>query len=255
MRTSDLIFSKARNPSLKVGIGADSDKRDKVDFSAREATRKGFGKVEVFTDAKELIEALREGRIDAAIRGDLDSNLSMRTVKKLFGVDRILRVALLQPQHGPLFFLAPVGVDEGWTVEEKLEFIELIARLLKSLGVRPKVGVMSGGRNTDRGRSEIVDRSINEAEEVARLALARGFDCINAEILIEDAARNCNVVIAPDGISGNLIFRTLHFLGEGKASGAPILNIDAVFVDTSRAKGDYIDSIALACALATNKKV
>jgi predicted methyltransferase MtxX (methanogen marker protein 4) len=179
----------------------------------------------------------------------------MRTVKQVFGIDRILRVALLQPLHGPLFFLAPVGVDEGWNISEKLEFIELVGNLLKSLGVRPKVGVMSGGRNTDKGRSPIVDRTMREAEEVVRLALAEGFDCVNAEILIEDAAKSCNIIIAPVGISGNLIFRTLHFLGEGKASGAPILNIDAVFVDTSRAKSDYVDSIALACALANNKKV
>ena len=31
------------------------------------------------------------------------------------------------------------------------------------------------------------------------------------------------MLIAPDGISGNLVFRTLHFLGGGKALGAPIL--------------------------------
>jgi predicted methyltransferase MtxX (methanogen marker protein 4) len=31
--------------------------------------------------------------------------------------------------------------------------------------------------------------------------------------------------------------------------GAPILNIDRVFVDTSRAKASYSDSIALASAL------
>ncbi len=226
-----------------------------MDLSAEQAIKQGLGKVEVFTDPELLVESLHDGKIDAAVRGDLDSNVSMRTVKRVFGVDRVLRVALLQPPHGPLFFLAPVGVDEGWTVEEKLELIELTSRLLKSLGVRPKVGIMSGGRNTDKGRSPIVDKTISDAEEVARLAMAEGFEAMNAEILIEDAAKNCNVIIAPDGISGNIIFRTLHFLGEGKSSGAPILNINKIFVDTSRAKSDYLDSIALACALASTRKV
>ena len=31
--------------------------------------------------------------------------------------------------------------------------------------------------------------------------------------------------------------------------GAPILNIDKVYIDTSRAKSDYVDAIALASAL------
>jgi len=61
------------------------------------------------------------------------------------------------------------------------------------------------------------------------------------------------MIIGPDGISGNLIFRTLHFLGEGRALGAVVLNIDRVFVDTSRAKGSYVDSIALASALVGKK--
>ena len=255
MLTDEFILSRARNPSLKIGIGADLDNRSKVDFSAAEAIRRDLGEIRVFTDAELLVEALHEGKIDAAVRGDLDSNLSMQSVKRVFGVDRILRAALLQPIHGPLFFLAPVGVDEGSTVMEKLELVELIGRLVESLGVVPIIGVMSGGRNTDKGRSPNIDRTIFEAEEVTKLAKAKDFDCFNAQILIEDAAKKCNVIIAPDGISGNLIFRTLHFLGEGKASGAPILNISSVFVDTSRAKCDYLDSIALACALANIKKV
>jgi len=58
------------------------------------------------------------------------------------------------------------------------------------------------------------------------------------------------VLIAPDGVSGNLIFRTLHFLGGWDALGAPVLNIGRVYVDTSRAKASYADSIELAASLA-----
>ncbi|MDD1717629.1 MAG: phosphotransacetylase, partial [Methanoregulaceae archaeon] len=47
-------------------------------------------------------------------------------------------------------------------------------------------------------------------------------------------------------ISGNLIFRTLVFLGAGKGHGAPVINIDKIFVDTSRASPDYTNAILLA---------
>jgi predicted methyltransferase MtxX (methanogen marker protein 4) len=43
-------------------------------------------------------------------------------------------------------------------------------------------------------------------------------------------------------------------LGRGKALGAVVLNIDRVFVDTSRAKSSYVDSIALASALVGRRK-
>ncbi|MDL5501593.1 MAG: methyltransferase, partial [Candidatus Methanoperedens sp.] len=52
----------------------------------------------------------------------------------------------------------------------------------------------------------------------------------------------------PDGISGNLIFRTLVFLGGGYGHGAPVL-MEKVFVDTSRVGGHYTRAIMLASAL------
>ncbi|MFX1345221.1 MAG: phosphotransacetylase, partial [Promethearchaeota archaeon] len=43
-----------------------------------------------------------------------------------------------------------------------------------------------------------------------------------------------NIIIAPDGISGNLIYRTLVHLGGGKAYGAIYMNLEKVIIDTSR---------------------
>ncbi len=83
-----------------------------------------------------------------------------------------------------------------------------------------------------------------EAELVARLA---GAD--HCEILIEDAVQTCGLIIAPDGISGNLIFRTLVFLGGGHGHGAPVVNISRIFVDTSRASPNYANALLLAASL------
>ena len=95
----------------------------------------------------------------------------------------------------------------------------------------------------------MVDRSIDDAEEVARIGKAMGLDSVHCEILIEEAVLTKNFLIAPDGISGNLIFRTMHLVDGGRSMGAPIVNLDKVFVDTSRAKVSFVDSIALASAL------
>ena len=83
-----------------------------------------------------------------------------------------------------------------------------------------------------------------DAELVARIAGAE-----HCEILIEDAIKSCGLIIAPDGISGNLIFRTLTFLGAGFAHGAPVVNISKIFVDTSRASPNYTNALLLAASL------
>jgi predicted methyltransferase MtxX (methanogen marker protein 4) len=87
-----------------------------------------------------------------------------------------------------------------------------------------------------------------DAELVARLTGAE-----HTEILIEEAARRYGMVVAPDGVSGNLVFRTLTFLGAGKGHGAPVVNIDKIFVDTSRASADYTNAIMLAKSLAESR--
>lgn len=249
MLTADLIFTRAKRSDVNIGIGV-AQGSEKVRSSVLEANEKQYGRSKAFEGAEEMVAALARGDIHAAVRGDLDSKEVIQALKASFRVDRIVRVALLQPRYGRLFFLAPVGIDEGATVEEKVEIISLSEGLMTALGATPSFAVLSGGRLSDMGRSAVVDKSISDAEEVVRRSREKGINADHLEILIEKAARKYNFILAPEGVSGNLIFRTMHFLGDGRALGAPVVNIDKVFVDTSRAKQSYVDSIALASALA-----
>jgi putative methanogen marker protein 4 len=194
--------------------------------------------------AEAMIEDLTCGRLAAAVRGTLPANQTLTLLRKASRVEFLLRAALLETAHGQKFFLAPVGVDEGWTVSRKIELANRTQKLAERCGLRTKVGILSGGRSGDIGRHPEVDRSLAEAELVAKMTGG-----VHYEILIEDAIRDCGVIIAPDGISGNLIFRTLVFLGSGRGYGAPVLNIDTVFIDTSRATPDYANALRLAESL------
>ena len=187
---------------------------------------------------------LLPGRIDAAVRGTLPSNATLKALKTAMGVDHLERIALLETVNGKKFLLSPVGVDEGWTVAEKLELIKKGRIIAQKFGLPVKVGVLSGGRLGDIGRHPQVDASMAEAELVARLA-----DATHYEILIEDAIETCGLIIAPDGISGNLVFRTLTFLGGGYGHGAPVVNISRIFVDSSRASPNYANALLLAASL------
>ena len=193
---------------------------------------------------QDLVTDLMNGSIRAAIRGTLPANATLSALKKAAGVDHLERIALLETADGKKFLLAPVGVDEGWSVAEKVTLVTKGREIAGRFGLPKRVAILSGGRLGDIGRSHRVDRSMAEAELVARLTGETHY-----EILIETAISEAGVIIAPDGITGNLIFRTLTFLGAGHGHGAPVVNIDRIFVDTSRASPDYRNAIMLADSL------
>lgn len=188
-----------------------------------------------------LVNDLVNGSLDAAVRGTLPANRTLSLLKEKENVDRLLRIALLETSPGKKFLLAPVGVDEGWDISEKLSFINKGRVIADVWNLPSKTGIISGGRFGDVGRNPRVDRSLADAELLARISGAEHY-----EIRIEDAIQECGLIIAPDGITGNIIFRTLIFLGEGKAHGAPVLNIEHIFVDTSRVSPDFSQALILA---------
>lgn len=200
-----------------------------------------------------LVRMLVSGRVDAAIRGSLSAHLTLTALKRALSLSTIRRVALLG-YGGHEFMLAPVGIDEGESVDDRVAIGASSAHLLSMLGIVPSIGVLSGGRLEDRGRSTRVDIMLDEAQQVAEMLGEVGYNAVHCGILIEEAVFAHNVLIAPDGVCGNFIFRTLVLLNGGVPHGAPVLDIDVVFVDTSRANRSYERQIALASALASIRK-
>ncbi len=246
--------------TIGIGIGGDQEKviasarevhgRCEVIGYCRPGTMDGYPAGDALNivtcpdPEQALVSDLMAGRIDAAVRGTLPANATLRALKAAAGVDHLERIALLETSRGRKFLLTPVGVDEGWTVSEKLELIRKGKEIARKFGLSEKTGILSGGRLGDVGRHRQVDASMAEAELVARLSGSE-----HCEILIEDAVETCGLIIAPDGISGNLIFRTLVLLGNGYGHGAPVVNISRIFVDTSRASPNYANALLLAASL------
>jgi len=227
---------------LAAGMGenrAIKDARDQVDFE-----------VVLTASEDELMDLLFCGKVDAVVRGSLNASRIISRLREEY--PEMYRVSLIEVQ-GHRFLLAPVGIDEGDTLEQKVQIIRHGAEFLKKMGLEPKIGVLSGGRPQDRGRSAKIDASIDEAEEVTRITMDK-YPVKHYFILIEDAlADGANLILAPDGICGNLIFRSLVLVGSGKSYGAVTLGIDEIFVDTSRSqnKEGYLRALNLAAYLVT----
>ena len=232
-------------PKARVGIGRGTDAGN-VERSVE--AMKQYD-VAIYDEPEALIDDLIVGKIDAAIRGDMSSSVLLPIVKQKTGLRGLERIVFLELLNGKMIIMAPVGIDEGWSDEQRIELARQSVKMAKRVGLGTKIAVMSGGRCEDRGRCRAVDTSIDSALNIVKVLRSEGYDAYHSQILIEDAVNKADILIAPQGIVGNIIFRTLHFIGGAKALGAPIVNLDKVFIDTSRVKTDYTDSIALAMRL------
>ena len=201
--------------------------------------------------ASALVGLLEEGEVDGAVRGNLSATKVVRKIGRTFEV-RVRRLSLLALPDWS-FFLAPVGIDEGDSISDRLSLAVLGAGYIRAMDLEtePKVSILSGGRLEDLGRSDRVDRTLAEGELVTRLARDAGVRAVHRGILIE-TCRGDDLIVAPDGISGNLVFRTLMLLSGARGFGAPVI-MDPVFVDSSRARKSFVGPIALASALVAMK--
>ncbi|MFX1295335.1 MAG: methanogenesis marker protein Mmp4/MtxX [Promethearchaeota archaeon] len=205
-----------------------------------------------------LIELLRKNEVAGVVRGSLSSSKFLNEVKHQFKMSNIFRIALLETVSNFSFFFAPIGIDEGKNITEKIALIHAGISLLNFLQLeKGPIGILSGGRIGDIGRNTHVDKTITEAKELISVIKKQQItsNIQHYEILIENAiAAKCRIIIAPDGISGNLIYRTLVHLGNGKSHGAWYYNnIYQPIIDTSRAGPifEYESAIAFANALAS----
>jgi len=214
-----------------------------------EAARQVEFPVILVDSEEEFTELILKGEADAFVRGSLEASIVMAEIKNKYG--NIYRAAFLEVD-GNKFFLAPVGIDEGDLLSQKIQIIKLATELLPKMGMDPKIAVLSGGRAEDVGRSSKIDESIAQGEILSRITRNK-YIVKHYYILIENAiADHANFILAPDGISGNLIFRSLIFLGSGKSHGALTLGIKEILVDTSRSQNveGYIRALKFAKYLA-----
>jgi putative methanogen marker protein 4 len=199
----------------------------------------------------DLAKAILNSDIDAVVRGSLPASGVIKKVKKDF--PEISRATYVNG-NGHEFLLTPVGIDEGNTVDEKLNIAINCGEFLEKLGKDPKIAVLADGRKGDYGRSERISSSIDESEKLTQLIEENtNFEVKNYYILIEQAIKdNCNVIIAPDGIIGNIIFRTLILVNSWPSCGAITFGINGIYIDTSRDQSveGYLRSLKFAYKLA-----
>ena len=244
------ILQLSSEAQVSVGIGS-ATVGDAAETSAATAEADGLGPVEVLTGAEELVEALVDRRYDAVVRGTLPAHEVVPRLLERASVTSARRAALVHVGPEDAFLLAPVGIDEGDDAAARWQLLQDTAELARTLGSEASVAVMSKGRDEDAGRGAGIARSIRECHELRDRAVERGYEAECVGILLERAVGSANVVIAPDGVAGNLVFRSLHYVAGNESWGALAMGLlPHVYVDTSRGKDDFVGAVRFARAVA-----
>ena len=206
----------------------------------------------VYNDDK-LIDSILNPEIDVVIRGSLPASQVMKSLKSRFEDELVFRATYIKDKNNE-FLLTPVGIDEGNTIENKLKIAIECGNFLEKQKIKPKIAVLADGRKGDYGRSKRISESIDESEKLTNLIKEKtSFNVKNYYILIEKAIEDkCNVIIAPDGIFGNVLFRSLVLINSWPSYGAVTFGLSDIYIDTSReqSKEGYVRAIELAYKLA-----
>lgn len=222
--------------------------------------------VEFVKSNKDLLEAINNPDVDAVVRGSLSASDVIKSLKNSNNNASINRGTYIRSDDYD-FLILPVGIDEGQTVEDKKILIKQASEFILKLGKVPKIAILSSGRADDYNRNPNVDSALKDSETLEKLVkddLSNDkkfkdidYSVKNYYILIEQAINDKNnIIVAPDGIIGNYIFRILVLLCKWPSYGAVTLGIDEIYIDTSRDQSveGYSRSLFLAYELAKMKQ-
>ena len=200
----------------------------------------------VYSD-EDLIKAAFDRNVDAVIRGSLPASNIIAKLKERY--PHLSRATYINNGEQE-FLLTPVGIDEGNTVEDKFRIALNCVDFFKQGEKTPKIAILAEGREDDFGRDSAVSNSIKESRKLTKLLSENtDEDVKNYHILIEKAVNEKrNIIIAPNGRVGNIIFRTMVLLNSWPSYGAVTFGMDRVYIDTSRDQSieGYLRSLVLA---------
>ncbi|MDR2830237.1 MAG: methanogenesis marker protein Mmp4/MtxX [Methanobrevibacter sp.] len=217
--------------------------------------------VTVVESEEQLFKSLISDEIYGVVRGSLPSSLIMKMMRKYYNRSINRATYIKEDRHGTCyeFLLAPIGIDEADSFDEKVNLAIQSSKFLKSINLKPKIAILSSAREDDYGRSDFIDESLQNSEKLYNKLKNSNLGDVeikNYYILLEKAVKEKNnLILCPNGVIGNIIFRSLVLLNSWNSYGAVALGIDDVFIDTSRDQTveGYLRSLKLAYQIVKSK--
>jgi predicted methyltransferase MtxX (methanogen marker protein 4) len=202
-----------------------------------------------------IVEMLRDGEIDAGVRGNLEncnrSSLYSR-LKEAFRLDEIARCSLLRIGK-PEFFFGPTGLGEYFHGESMMHYAEQVIDYIKMFDIKPKIVFLSGPKPEGECVSPIASKLQELAEESRPVQEKLRQDGYFVEELptneFQRAISEYNLVLSTECVLGGTISHVLRgACDRANLLAAPILSNQFVFEDPSRWEGNFGNHVTAAVA-------
>lgn len=208
----------------------------------------GFEHVES-TNARDLVQLAKDGKVDAIFRGNFDAVDLYDAIHDIYSFDKsvvmvapvlVRRVNTINDNLNAVRCVLPGSPSNYKGVKSKIENIDANIAFFESLGVKPRIGLLSAGKPTDvlEGIPEI-DKTITEAEFLVNWYKEKGYEAKHFNHQVEYAMLDSEIVVYPDGISGNQGMRALMFFGDCEFLGGISTNLPFIYAQTAEAFRDW----------------
>jgi phosphate butyryltransferase len=217
--------------------------------------------------ACKAVQLIREGKADIMMKGHVSTGPLLKAVlDKENGLRKgglLSHIALYEsPYYHKLIGVTDAAMNVAPTFEEKVDILNNAVEAFQKLGItEPKVAVIGAVETVNpkmeatvhaamltvmnrRGQIKgcLVDGPLAIDNAVSReAAIHKG--------IVSDVAGDADILLAPDINAGNVLYKTLGFLG-GAVSAAVLMGASVPVVLTSRSDSDRSKMLSIALAAA-----
>lgn len=203
------------------------------------------------TDARDLVNLAKTKKVDAIFRGNFDAVEvydALHTELKFKGsVQMVAPVVLrgvksIKERMERMVSVLPVSPSNDGALANKIKNIDVNIEFWESFGVKPKLGFLSAGKPADimEGISTI-DKTLTEAEFLVNWYTKKGYEAKHYNHQIEYAALEADIIVYPNGITGNQGFRAMIFFGRNIALCGIAVGLPIVYGQTAEAFRDWTE--------------
>lgn len=202
-----------------------------------------------------LISLLKEKKIEGIVRGQVKDSATLAEYYKQFRKKKLpddKKVCAGLLSNGKYsFFVGSCSIYQGMTYQGKKHETERIISYMRSLGIVPKIAVMSARRPTGvRGKYKMIEDIEKNCHKLFLYLKRKKFNVkeyyIDHELAVWDKS---NLIICSVGIVGNAWLKALIQFSDFRMIASPYLDLGVVWEDGSRNEDDFYHHIVHAVAM------
>lgn len=213
------------------------------------------------------VEQIRKGNADLLMKGLVSSGAFLKAIlDKENGLRKsgtLSHVAFFEsPYYHKLLAVTDAALNVEPEFKEKVSMLNNAVEAMRKLGIdKPKVAVVGAVETVNDKMQPSVDAALmkvmNQRNQIKNcivdgpLAIDNAVSKEAAEHkgIVSEVAGDVDIILTPDIYSGNVLYKTLNFIG-GSTSAAVIMGATVPVVLTSRSDSDVSKLMSLALAAA-----